>query len=79
MPGDVVLAFKTFCDMLPKEEADKCALLMHTQPVDENGTHLPNVVKAICPDYKVYFSDKKLETHQLNWLYNIADVTFNIA
>ena len=26
MPGDVVLAFKTFCDMLPKEEADKCAL-----------------------------------------------------
>jgi glycosyltransferase involved in cell wall biosynthesis len=79
MTGDVIMAFKTFCDMLPKEKADKCALLMHTQPVDENGTHLPNVVKAICPEYKVYFSDKKLETHQLNWLYNIADVTFNIA
>jgi glycosyltransferase involved in cell wall biosynthesis len=78
-PGDLILAFKLFCDTLSKEDADKCCLLLHTQPVDENGTHLPNVVKAICPDYKVYFSDKKLETHQLNWLYNIADVTFNIA
>ena len=78
-PGDLILAFKIFCDTLPKEDADKCCLLMHTQPVDENGTHLPNVAKAICPEYKVYFSDKKLETNQLNWLYNIADVTINIA
>ena len=79
MTGDVVLAFKTFCDMLPKEVSEKCALLMHTQPVDENGTHIPNLVKAVCPEYKVYFSDKKLEAHQLNWLYNLSDVTINIA
>jgi len=79
MPGDVVLAYKTFCDMLPKEEADKCALLMHTQPIDDNGTDLPTVVKDICPELKVYFSDRKLEPNQLNWLYNIADVTVNIA
>ena len=79
MTGDVILAFKTFCDMLPKEKADKCALLMHTQPVDDNGTHLPNVVKAICPEYKVYFSDKKLEAYELNHLYNLSDVTINIA
>jgi len=78
-PGDLILAFKTFCDTLSKEKADQCCLLLHTTPVDENGTHLPNVVKAICPDYKVYFSDKKLDTQQLNWLYNIADVTVNIA
>ena len=79
MTGDVILAFKTFCDMLPKEKADKCALLMHTQPVDDNGTHLPNVVKAICPEYKVYFSDKKLEAYELNHLYNMSDVTVNMA
>ena len=78
-PGDVVLAFKTFCDMLPKEKADKCCLLMHTQPRDENGTDLPAVASTICPEYKVYFSDKKLEPNQLNYLYNIADVTLNIA
>ena len=79
MTGDVILAFKTFCDMLSKEEAEKCCLLMHTQPVDDNGTHLPNVVDAVCPDYKVYFSDQKLEPKQLCHLYNMVDVTINIA
>ena len=79
MPGDVVLAFKTFCDMLPKEKADKCALLMHTQPMDENGTDLPALVKALCPDTKVYFSDRKLEPQNLNHMYNLVDVTMNIA
>jgi len=79
MTGDVILAFKTFCDMLSKEEAEKCCLLMHTQPVDDNGTHLPNVVEAVCPDYKVYFSDQKLEPKQLSHIYNMVDVTINIA
>ncbi len=79
MTGDVILAFKTFCDMLSKEEAEKCCLLMHTQPVDDNGTHLPNVVDAVCPDYKVYFSDQKLEPKQLSHIYNMVDVTINIA
>jgi len=79
MPGDVIIAFKHFCDQLPKEEAEKCALVMHTQPLDENGTDLPVVAKTLAPDCKVYFSDRKLETNQLNWLYNMADVTMNIA
>jgi glycosyltransferase involved in cell wall biosynthesis len=79
LPGDVIMAFKHFCDQLPKEEADKCCLLMHTQPRDDNGTDLPVVAKTIAPDYRVYFSDRKLETNQLNWLYNMADVTINMA
>ena len=79
MPGDVVLAFKTFCDMLPKEKADKCALVMHTTPVDENGTDLPRVVDDIAPDCHVIFSTQKLESKHLNFLYNMADVTLNIA
>ena len=79
MPGDVIMAFKTFCDMLPKDMADRCALLMHTQPRDENGTDLPEVAKQLAPDYKVYFSDKKLETNQLNHMYNMVDVTINMA
>tara|TARA_R100000008_G_scaffold76587_1_gene56528 strand:- start:56 stop:1447 length:1392 start_codon:yes stop_codon:yes gene_type:complete len=79
MPGDLVIAFKTFCDMLPKEKADKCAFLMHTQPIDENGTDLPAVIKALAPEYRYYFSENKIEPNQLNWLYNMADVTINIA
>ena len=79
LPADVILAYKTFCDMLSKEQSEKCVLLMHTQPVDSNGTDLPVVVNEICPDYDVIFSHKKLEEEQLNFLYNIADVQINMA
>ena len=60
MTSDVIMAFKEFCDKLTPEEAKKVCLLMHTQPVDDNGTNLPEVARVICPEYKVYFSDKKL-------------------
>ena len=79
LPSDVILAYKTFCDMLPKEQSDKCVLIMHTAPVDNNGTDLPEVVKELCPNYDVIFSHRKLEEEQLNWLYNIADVQVNMA
>ena len=79
LPGDVIMAYKHFCDQLSKEEADKCCLLMHTQPRDENGTDLPVVAKTLAPDYKVYFSDQRLSTQQLNYLYNMSDLTINMA
>ena len=79
LPGDVILAFKTFWDKLPKEEADRCALLMHTQPVDQNGTDLPAVKKAVAPDCNIYFSENRLDQKEMNLLYNIADVTINMA
>ena len=79
MPGDLILAFKTFCDMLPKEKADKCAFLMHTPPIDENGTDLQAVIRQLAPEYRFYFSENKLEPNKLNHLYNMADVTINIA
>ncbi len=79
LPGDVIMAFKTFCDMLPKEKAEKCALVMHTQPRDENGTDLPEVVKNVCPNYDVIFSHKKLDDKGLRYLYNIADIQINMA
>ncbi len=79
LPGDVILAYKTFCDMLPKEKAKKCALVMHTQPKDPNGTDLPAVVSAVCPDYDVIFSTQKLDDKNLCYIYNIADVQLNMA
>ena len=49
-PADLILAYKTFCDTLPKEKSDKCVLLMNTQASDENGTDLNAVKDALCPD-----------------------------
>ena len=79
LPSDVIVAYKTFCDMLPKEKADKCVLIMHTHPIDQNGTDLPAVVTEMCADYDVIFSHQKLDDNELNFLYNIADVQVNIA
>ena len=41
------MGYKHFCDQLPKEQIDKCCLLTHTQPRDQNGTDLPVVSKTI--------------------------------
>jgi len=78
-PADVIVAFKRFCDNIGKEKADKVCLLMHTQPIDENGTDLPAVIAAVAPDVNIIFSEKRRPVEELNLLYNIADVTINIA
>jgi glycosyltransferase involved in cell wall biosynthesis len=65
--------------MLPKEESEKCLLLMHTTPIDQNGTDLYAVKDAICPDYDVKILYTKVEAEKLNELYNTVDVTINIA
>ena len=78
-PSDVIESFKLFCDKLTKEQSDKCVLVMHTTPIDNNGTDLYAVRDKICPNYDVVFSTNKIESDVLNKLYNIADCTINIA
>jgi glycosyltransferase involved in cell wall biosynthesis len=71
---DTILAFRHFVDRLPKEKAEKCVLLLHTQPVDEHGTDLNAVIELLCPEYcNVVFTKGPMAPQQLNWLYNIAD------
>jgi len=78
-PGDVILAFKDFCDKLSPEKASECALLMHTQISDPNGTDLMAVKNAVAPDCNIIFSNSGISQKQLNFYYNMADVTLNIA
>jgi len=79
-PGDVILAFTRFCEYLKDDDkASRCILVMHTDPIDGNGTDLIATVKALNPKGKVIFSDKKIDTKTLNFWYNFADVVLNIA
>ena len=78
-PSDIIIAFRTFCEMLTPEQADKCMLLMHTQPKDPNGTDLPEIANQLGGGHRIAFSGKKLDTKFLNFLYNKASVTINIA
>lgn len=79
--SDTILAFKLFCDRIGKEKAKKCALILHTDPLDQNGTDLKAVREAFCdPEYvNVFFSSDKIPTAQLNLLYNIADATILLS
>jgi len=79
MTSDTILAFKEFADKLPKEKRDRTAFILHTQPIDQNGTDLPAVVEELCPDLNIIFSTQKLDNKGMNYLYNIADVTINLA
>jgi hypothetical protein len=74
---DTLLAWKYFIDQLPKEKAEKCAFVLHTQPVDQHGTDLPAVIEYLFGDYEnkanIFFSANKLDTHQMNFLNNLSD------
>ena len=78
-PGDTLLAFKLFCDKLTKEQREKCALVMHTQASDNNGTDLRAVKEALAPDLNIFFSTAKITPNQMNFMYNLADVTMLIS
>ena len=74
---DTLVAYKLFIDSLPEEKAKKCAFLLHTQIVDENGTDLAAVCEFLFdnnPKYNIIFSQQPLGPEQMNYLYNMSDV-----
>jgi glycosyltransferase involved in cell wall biosynthesis len=79
--SDLIAAWSAFTDSIGKERASKCALLLHTNAIDENGTDLPAVIELLCdPSYqKVYINEDRLTPEDMNCLYNIGDVTALIS
>lgn len=77
--SNIVLAYRTFCDNLPKEDAKKCVLVLHTEIMQDQGTNLIAVKEALCPDYDIIFSPGKLPPEEMCLLYNVADVTVNAS
>jgi hypothetical protein len=72
---DTILAFSQFVQQLPKEKANKCALVLHTEIVSEHGTDLSAVIETLVPkDVNIIFTPGKLDPKAMNYLYNLADV-----
>ena len=74
---DTILAYQIFCDMIGEEKAKRCAMIMHTQAIDNNGTDLRAVKQALTdPEYcNIFFSQSKIAPQQMNLMYNLSDVT----
>ena len=49
-----MLAWKYFLDTLPKEKANKCTFVLHTEIVSEHGTDLEAVRKVLFKNYSVW-------------------------
>jgi len=79
---DTIWAFTQFVDKLPLEKAKKCALVLHTQAVDNNGTDLPAVIDMLCGDdekYNIIIHQDKLDDKGMNLLYNSTDVQIQLT
>lgn len=79
--SDIIYSFNLFMSQLPTEKREKVRLVLHTQPVDDNGTDLPAVIRDVTPEIQRYviFSQDRVEANFLNHMYNIADVTINMS
>ena len=74
--SNLIAAYSLFKENLPEDKKDKVALVLHTQPVDNNGTDLFAVRDLFLgEDDSVRFSQGKLSTEGMNFLYNLADIT----
>jgi glycosyltransferase involved in cell wall biosynthesis len=72
---DTILAWKLFIDGLPKEKADKCLFVLHTEPVNDHGTDLLAVIDYMFPEenHNIVISHNKFSTEQMNLMYNCSD------
>jgi glycosyltransferase involved in cell wall biosynthesis len=80
--SDTLAAFKLFLDKLPKDKADKCAFVLHTQPIDEHGTDLYAVRDMLFTEEQskqIYFSDQKLSANDINLVYNLSDAVILLS
>jgi glycosyltransferase involved in cell wall biosynthesis len=75
----IISAYSKFGDTLDSVSASKILLLLHTDPDFQGGSDLRNLANSICPKYDIAFSNVILDDVKLNSMYNIADVTINVA
>jgi glycosyltransferase involved in cell wall biosynthesis len=78
--NDVLLSFKTFLDDLEKKHGHKKAtLIMHTDPLDQEGPNLFATADMLGITSNVVFSKDRIEFEKMNILLNISDFCLNIS
>lgn len=79
-PNDLLEAWKIFCDKLEEEHGHrKACLIMHTDPLDNEGPNLYASAEALGINENVWFSTDRLEFDKINALYNISDFCINVS
>jgi glycosyltransferase involved in cell wall biosynthesis len=78
MPSDIIMSFKMFIQELEKREGHrKATLVMHTDPLDQEGPNLYSVIEMLHMNEHVVFSKDRAGFEHMNFLYNMADTIVN--
>ena len=79
-PNDVLESWAKFLKRMESRYGHRNAtLIMHTEPLDEEGPNLFEVSKMLGIEGNVFFSRDRLEFEKINILYNICDFCINIS
>lgn len=76
MTGDVIETFAMALKEIGKKNA---ALMMHTSTKDSEGQDIIALAKKFDIEENLIVSEDRIEPSALNWFYNVADLTINIA
>ena len=79
-PSDLLQSFAIFLEKLEEKYGHKNAtLIMHTEPLDNEGPNLYKVSEMLGVQDNVYFSRDRIEFEKMNVLYNICDFCINTS
>lgn len=78
--SDVIVAWSKFVSMLKERHGHtKATLIMHTDPLDQEGPNLFSVTEQFNVVDNVFFSRERIDFDKMNVLYNISDCCVNIS
>jgi len=79
-PSDLLQSFSIFLKNLEEKHGHRNAtLIMHTEPLDNEGPNLYKVVEMLGIQDNVFFSRDRIEFEKMNVLYNICDFCINTS
>jgi glycosyltransferase involved in cell wall biosynthesis len=79
-PNDLLESWKMFLDQLENDQGHrKATLIMHTDPLDQEGPNLYQTVDLLGIADNVFFSTDRLEFEKINVLHNISDFCINVS
>lgn len=78
MTSDILVSFKMFLNDLEKKHGHrKAVMVLHTDPIDQEGTNLYAVIDHLKIGANVIFSKDRVDFSNMNNLYNTCDVLIN--
>lgn len=78
MPSDILVSWSLFLNELEKKHGHrKATLVMHTDPMDQEGTNLYQVIDILGLKDNVIFSKDRIGFQEMKVLYNACDTIVN--